>query len=397
MNFYWLWLRKLLLSPQALFQFSSFFSLFGLILAVASLTVALLAINSFSAGLQNLLINRQGHILIQLESPTSREEILEDISFYKDHIDKKLFFSSFEAILVKANSFKGVLVEAIEGDKMKDLSFLQNSLLEGSFQNAEKSVFIGKELANLLNLSVGSQVTMVLSKDSLLSRTRTSLRVGAIMDFGKHDLNSSFVLLTLSSGLAFNKLSGVKLWLKDSFKDIEQTQSLSEKMLQALPSSYSVQTWMQADPTFFEIIRSDKKIILFVLFILVIAAGFNVSSSLFIQVFKRTKEINLLRALGVMPSHLSKLFLLNGLILGFIGSLFGILLGLVICWFLIFIQNKWSFLPEESYQIKRMVWEWSVSDLALIFVLSLIVIVLSSVVPARKASQRNIKTALSYD
>ena len=128
-----------------------------------------------------------------------------------------------------------------------------------------------------------------------------------------------------------------------------------------------------------------------------IAAGFNVSSSLFIQVFKRTKEINLLRALGVMPSHLSKLFLLNGLILGFIGSLFGILLGLVICWFLIFIQNKWSFLPEESYQIKRMVWEWSVSDLALIIVLSLIVIVLSSVVPARKASQRNIKTALSYD
>ena len=397
MNFYTLWLRRVLFSSQTLFQFSSFFSLFGLVLAVASLTVALLAINGFSAGLERILVNRQGHILVQPAEPSSREEILEELSFYKDEIEKELFFLSFETLLVKDSSFKGVLLEAIEDDKIKELSFLKTSLIEGSLESSTESLFIGSELANILNLSVGSKVSAVVaeSEDSLFSRRRAEFQVGAILDLGRHDFNSSFALLSLSSArkIGFDKLSGVKLWLKDG----EQSLPLTRELSQSLPPSYSVKSWRSADPVFFEIIQSDKKIIFFVLIILVISAGFNVSSSLFIQVFKRTKEINLLKSLGVESSHLRNLFLLNGLILGIVGSFLGLLLGLLTCWLLILVQNKWSFLPSQTYQISEFVWEWSFSDLFLIFFLSLFVIVLSSVLPARKACKMNIKTALSYD
>jgi len=394
-NFYTLWLRKLLFSSQTLFQFSSLFSLFGLVLAVASLTVALLAINGFSAGLENILINRQGHNLVQPEFPSRKEEILGELSFYRESIDKELFFFSFEALLVKDSSFKGVFFEAIEDDKIKELSFLKNNLLEGSLERSEESLFIGSELAKILKLSVGSKLSAVITGETLFSRKRASFQVGALLDFGRHDFNSSFALMSLSSAqkLGFDKLSGIKIWLKDG----TQSLPLSQKMSETLPPSYSVKSWISADPAFFEIIQSDKKIIFFVLIILVIAAGFNVSSSLFIQVFKRTKEINLLKALGMESSHLRNLFLLNGLILGFVGSFFGILLGLCVCWSLIRIQNKWSFIPAQSYQISKIAWEWSFSDLALIFFLSLFVIVLSSVLPARRAYHRNIKTALSYD
>ena len=460
MNFYTLWLRRVLFSSQTLFQFSSLFSLFGLVLAVASLTAALLAINGFSAGLEKILVNRQGHILVQPAVPSSKEEILEELSFYREEIDRELFFFSFEALLVKDRSFKGVLFEAIEDDKIDQFSFLKTSLLEGSLNHSKKmnkenladrtkkdkrrlnhskkaskenpsekmnkensseevlesfqegnvesltkresknladSLFIGSELAKALNVSVGSRLSAVIaeSEDPLFSRKRTDFQVKAILDFGRHDFNSSFALLPLSSAqkLGFDKLSGVKLWLKDS----RQSLPLSQKLSQSLPPSYSVKSWMSADPAFFEIIQSDKKIIFFVLIILVISAGFNVSSSLFIQVFKRTKEINLLKALGVESSHLRNLFLLNGLILGFAGSIFGIILGLFVCWLLILIQNKWSFIPAQTYQINEIVWEWSFSDLFLIFFVSLFVITLSSVLPARRASKLNIKTALSYD
>ena len=429
MNLYTLWLRRVLFSSQTLFQFSSLFSLFGLVLAVASLTVALLAVNGFSAGLEKILVNRQGHILVQPAVPSSREEILEELSFYRGDIDRELFFFSFEALLVKDSSFKGVLFEAIEDDKIERLSFLKTSLLEGSLNHSTKvnreksseealgrfqegnlesltkreskdladSLFIGSELAKVLNLSVGSKLSAVIagSEDPLFSRKRADFQVKAVLDFGRHDFNSSFALLPLSSAqkLGFDKLSGVKLWLKDS----RQSLPLSQKLSQSLPPSYSVKSWMSADPAFFEIIQSDKKIIFFVLIILVVSAGFNVSSSLFIQVFKRTKEINLLKALGVESSHLRNLFLLNGLILGFAGSIFGIILGLFVCWLLILIQNKWSLIPAQTYQINEIVWEWSFYDLFLIFFLSLFVITLSSALPARRASKLNIKTALSYD
>ena len=349
MNFYTLWLRRVLFSSQTLFQFSSLFSLFGLVLAVASLTVALLAINGFSAGLEKILVNRQGHILVQPATPSSREEILEELSFYREDIERELFFFSFEALLVKDSSFKGVLFEAIEDDKIEQLSFLKTSLLEGSLNHSTKvsrensseevlesfqegdleslikrepkkladSLFIGSELAKVLNLSVGSKLSAVISgsEDLLFSRKRTDFQVKAILDFGRHDFNSSFALLPLSSAqkLGFDKLSGVKLWLKDS----RQSLPLSQKLSQSLPPSYSVKSWMSADPAFFEIIQSDKKIIFFVLIILVISAGFNVSSSLFIQIFKRTKEINLLKALGVESSHIEKSFFIKRIDFGF--------------------------------------------------------------------------------
>jgi len=401
-----------LFSSQTLFQFSSLFSLFGLVLAVSCLTVALLAINGFSAGLEKILVNRQGHILVQPLAPLPKEEILEELSFYRGNIEKELFFFSFEALLVKDGSFKGVLVEAIEDDKIQELSFLKTGLLEGdlsvpskkhgfsknnNLDASLKSLFVGSELAKILNLSVGSQVSVVIarSEDPLFSRRLADFTVRAVLDFGRHDFNSSFALMPLSVAekLGFDKLTGVKLWLKDG----KQSQSLTRELSEALSSSYSVKSWRSVDPAFFEVIQSDKKIIFFVLIVLVIAAGFNVSSSLFVQVFKRTKQINLLKALGIESSRLRNLFLLNGLLLGIVGSFFGLLLGLAVCRLLILAQNKWSLIPAQTYQISEIVWEWSFPDLFLIFFLSLFVIVLSSVLPARRACKLNIKNALSYD
>ena len=86
MNFYWLWLKRVLFSSKTIFQFSALFSLFGLVLAVASLTVALLAFNGFSSGLEKALVEKQGHLRIQTASPIAPEKILEDIEGYKDFL-----------------------------------------------------------------------------------------------------------------------------------------------------------------------------------------------------------------------------------------------------------------------------------------------------------------------
>ena len=411
MELYRLWLKRVLFSAQTLFQFSSLFSLFGLILAVASLTVALIAFSLFSSSLESVIIDRQGHTSFLSQEPISQQEFIEALREYEDYIQKQAFFLLFEGLIVKDQSFKGVFFEALEDHKLREPSFLKNRLLEGSRDQLSKnSVLLGTQLAKKLDLSVGSSVSLIVSEDLIFSRKQAQFQVDGLIDFGRYELNSHLVLMPLSSAksLGFQKISGVKLWfephkalslasLKKALGHASLSSSkwlLSREIGRSLPFAHSMSYW-EKDP-FFSVISADKKIIFFVLMILILSSGFNVSSSLFIQVFRRTKEISLLKALGIPQASLRNLFLLNALFLGFVGSGAGILLGLLFVFLLIFIQNQWHFLPAQTYQINDMVWDWNFYDLFLIFVVSLLVIIASALWPAKRAYKMSVKKGLSY-
>ncbi|MCZ0933418.1 MAG: ABC transporter permease [Oligoflexia bacterium] len=346
MAFYILWLKRVLFSAKTVFQFSSLFSLFGLILAVAVLTVAVLAVNGFSSGLEKALVDKQGHLRIQSDHGVLKEDLLEITEDYKDFFDKTVFFLSFEALIVKGQSFKGAFFEAIEDKKLKSLSFLKNRMIEGHLDFSSTFVVLGSELAEELNLSVGSKVSVIVSQGLNLSRKQAQFKLAGIIDFGRYEFNSFFALMPLSSSqiLGFNQVSGMSLWLKDK----SRVAFLKRELSQALPPHYSIQSWKDSDRAFFEIIESDKKIIFFVLLILIISAGFNVSSSLYIQVFKRTKEISILKAMGIKRTAIRNLFLLNGFILGAFGSALGLILCLYICAILIFLKNQCHYIPSQD-------------------------------------------------
>ena len=397
MGFYWLWLKRVFFSSQIIFQLSSLFSLLALILAVAVLTVAIMTINGFSSGLEKALTDRQGHIRLQTKNDISQDRLLKDISIYKDFISQQAFFASFEALIVKEQSFKGVFFEAIQRKKPGSFSFLEKRVLKGEVRQEGPFIIVGSALAKELNLSVGSEVLALVSQwdDSYFFRQKAHFKVSAIADFGRHDFNSRVVFSTLSAvhTLGKDKLSGVNLWLKRK----GQTDLLARKMRQSLGEAYLIRTWKELDKNFLKIIESDKKIIFFVLFILIVSAGFNVSSSLFVQVFRKTKEISILQAMGARKRLIRNLFLLNGLILGALGTAMGIALGIGFCFLLAWAQNKWHFIPMEIYQVNEIAPDWKSFDLLLIFFISLTVVVLSSVVPAKKACRLNIQTGLSHD
>ena len=395
MAFYILWLKRVLFSAKTVFQFSSLFSLFGLVLAVAVLTVVALAVNGFSSGLEKTIIDKQGHLRVLSDKKVLAEDLLEAAADYKELLDKQLFFLSFEALIIKGQVFKAVFFEAIEDEKLRDFSFLQSRIIDGQMNFSVPFIVLGSELAKELNLSIGSEVSVVVSQGSDLSRKQAQFKVAGIIDFGRYEFNSFFALMPLSASqaLGFNEISGMSLWLKDK----SRVSFLKWELLKLFPSHYTVQSWKDSDRAFFEVIESDKKIIFLVLLILIISAGFNVSSSLFIQVFKRTKEISILKAMGAKKTVIRNLFLLNGFILGFLGSVLGLILGLSIYAFLIFLQNQWHFMPAQSYQIHKIEWTWNFFDILQIFFISLFVVVLSSVFPARRAYKLNVKRGLSYD
>ena len=397
MIFYWVWLKRFLFSFKTFFQFSFVFSLLGLILAVAILTVALLVINGFSSGLEKTLVDKQGHLRVFSEEYVSKNEILERVENYQDSFSNQALFFSFEGLILHENNFKAVFFEAIQDEKLRTFSFLENRILKGSLDSEESFVVLGSALAKELNLSIDSKVLVIVSRpeDPYFSRKSLTYKLSAIVDFGRYEYNSRFVLMPLSSiqSLERDKVSGISLWLKRQ----EQTDLFKKKLEKDLDDSYLVHSWKDLDRAFFEIIESDKQIIFFVLLILIIVAGFNVSSSLFIQVSRKTRDINILKAMGAKQGTIRNIFLLKGLILGAFGTILGLFVGILFCYVLLFIQGKWRFLPAKVYEVNEVILDWQNRDLVLIFVVSLIVVLFSSYVPARRAYKMVVRAGLSRD
>ena len=396
MGFYLLWLKRLLFSGGSVFQFSSSFSLLSLILASASLTVAVQAINAFSSGLEKTLIDKQGHLRVQSETPLLKDQILKDLDFVKSRTSRQALFLSFEGLILKEGSFKGVLFEAVEDEKLKSFAFLRHRMLKGDL--SKPGLIVGQELAKELKLRPDGQEALVIAsnrgKSEGLDRRQASFKISAVMDFGRHEPNSRLILMPLSlaeEGLGLEGVSGINLWLKDKGEVLD----LQKKLRQVL--AIPVFSWRDMDRAFLEIIESDKKIIFLVLFILIISAGFNVFSALFVQVFRKRREMGILKAMGARPSLIRNIFLLQGLALSLVGSFLGLLLGLLVCYLLVFAQNTRHFIPEEVYRVSEMAWDWKNPDLFWLFGAILLLVILSSALPAHRASRMSVKSNLSYD
>ena len=156
-------------------------------------------------------------------------------------------------------------------------------------------------------------------------------------------------------------------------------------------------SWKDLERNFFEVIEMDKKIIFLVLLILIFAAGFNVSASLFVTVFRRTREISILKALGASGKLIAGLFLMEGLVLGLTGAVLGAGLGLSLCYGLLKLQSHWNFIPLEVYQANEIVLRLNSSDAVKVLAATLTVSFLASWLPALRAYKRDVTEGLTWD
>ena len=401
--FYRLWLKRIIFSPKDVFQVTSLFSVFGLILGVAVLTVALLTVNGFSKSLQKVVVDRNGHLVFLSEKKQPLQNFSKKLETYKPSIRQSVPFLSFAGLASNSRELKGVIFEGLDFQSFSSDLTIRQRIIRGKIdlQASHSFVILGRSLAEDLEANVGDLVQAVFVKSSKqvgLSRKKKTFPVSGIADLGKHDLNSRSVLMPLSASQALmgqgDQVSGLRIWLKEDSQTKYLVQTLN---YQYGDSGYQAISWMDMERSFFNNINSDKQIIFFVLLILIIAAGFNVSSALFVQVFKRTREISILKAMGAGNSVILKIFLLRGLALGFFGTFLGLVFGLGIFRFLLFFQQKWNILPSEVYQVSEIVLHWKTWDLVIIFLSALFVVLLASILPARRACHIPIKEGLTYE
>ncbi len=384
----------------------SIFSFIGISLGVAVLIIVMSVMNGFRTELINKIVGFNAHVTVK-----PYEETI-DISKLKNNDLKRIsseliFSSSGEAVVINKDYTKGIVLRGYSNKDFAKLSIIEQGTFIGKAENlVEYNISIGKELSYNLNLSLGDNVT-IMSPSGIgtivgnLPKQQT-FTVSSIFDTGVADFDQNIAFINLETLSTFfdksSKDQYLEIYLKDPQK-IEKMKILIEKIF----NNGFIYTWSDMNSSLFSALKVERNVMFIILSLIIIVAAFNIISGLTILVKNKTKEIAILKSIGVLNKSITKIFFLVGIIIGLSATLFGIFLGVL---FSMYIENLREFLsnifditlfPEEIYFLSTMPSEVNPFSIFIISVCSILITVLVSIFPAIKASKLDPIKALKYE
>ena len=377
-------------------------SLTGVILGVATLIVVISVFNGFGYEIRSKIADTFGDLRVVngglLRDPDGLAEILEA----KESVDTAIPYAQGIVMVLYKNKPLAPIVEGIDVRSDREVQKYGNYLLDGSMDEFDDdSILVSSGFAGQLGLSVGDEVEMYTplmmlkllesdGSDVLLPRL---VRIGGIFQTGWQRVDENTVISTLRLMQDLYNLGegahGIRIELKPGF----ETEEVGREITESLGRPYYAQNWMDANGDYLSIIKLEKRMMFFLLFIIVIVASFSIMSSLLTFVIRKTREIGLFAAMGATPRQLAACFCLQGMIIGVAGTLLGIGLGRTLLYFRNDITSTLSSLLSVSdsmnqiYGFAYLPARVQSGDLIVISLLSVLIATLAGLVPAYKASK----------
>ncbi len=384
----------------------SIFSFLGIMLGVAILIIVMSVMNGFKTDLTNKILGLNPHIVIQ---PNSFEIDDNFISNLKKEFKEISYSKSYsgEGIIISNNNVKGVLLKGINKSEENVIKFFENYTSQGKLNElVSNHVFIGTELAFNLNLKVGDKLNLMSS--AFISTPLGSLpkqenfTVAGIFNTGFLEFDQNIVFLKIKDALSiFNKEDkdkNIEIYLNDPLKA-----DYYKKKIQDLNQNYFIYSWADLNKSLFSALRVERNVMFIILSLIIVVAAFNIISGLTILIKNKTKEIAILKTLGLNNKSIKKTFFLTGLSIGFCATLSGIILGVLfsiniekIRIILLSVFNLEIF-PSDIYFLDKLPSEININSIFLIFFISLLISAVASYLPAMKISKMNTFRALRYE
>ena len=383
----------------------SIFSFIGISLGVAVLIIVMSVMNGFRTELIDKIIGFNPHAVIKPYEVSVDERIFTNQEL-QNLSSTFVYSNSSEGIIINKDYTKGLLIRGYLTDDFKKLSIVDSTNFNGNKKLIPKFISIGKELSFDYNIKVGDKV-LIMSPIGVqtivgsLPKQETFI-VDSIFDSEIADFDRNVVFINLENLESLFDLKSEKrnleIYLKNP-KIIEKTKKRLEKIFE----NYYVYTWSDLNKSLFSALKIERNVMFIILSLIIIVAAFNIISGLTILVKNKTREIAILKSIGVQNKSISKIFFMVGFVIGSLATGFGILLGIL---FSIYIENIREFLssvfsirlfPEEIYFLNKMPSEINPESIVLISICSLIITTIVSIYPAIKASKMNTVRALKYE
>jgi lipoprotein-releasing system permease protein len=362
--------------------FISFFTVAGVSIGVVALILVIGVMNGFSNDLKRKIIGASPLITIEgrpyiydYEKIIEKLKNIKEIEGSSPYIMSQVIYKSKKYIL-------GGVIKGIDIEREKKVTNIENFIKEGSLDEIKNGIILGKELANELEVDIGDYVSVIAG---LIPREKIFKVVG-IVEYGVYSFDVSMGFTSLDNLFDMFNMKGVH-GIGIKIENIYKTPLVAEKIKNLINNEFSVSTWIEKNKILFSAIALEKKAMAIILSLIVIVASFNILSTLMISVYRKVKEIGILKAIGLTSNEIKKVFFYQGIYLGLKGLSFGIFFGLLIAFFL----KKYNFinLPEFVYDISKLPIEISLFDIVWIILLVLFVSSIASIYPANRASKLN--------
>ena len=383
----------------------SIFSFIGIGLGVAVLIIVMSVMNGFRTELINKIVGFNAHITVK---PYENSINLDNIDENTQTISRDLILSnSGEAIIIKKNISKGILLRGYESNDFSKLKIFDNELFIGNNKVLSKNnISIGKELSFTLGLDIGDSITVMSSVGvetiiGNLPKQKTFI-VSSIFESGLIDFDNNVSFINLETLEDFFSLDekdrNLEIYL-DNPQNIEHQKTIVQKNF----SNEFVYDWSDMNKSLFSALKVERNVMFIILSLIIIVAAFNIISGLTILVKNKTREIAILKSMGVLNKSIIKIFFLIGMIIGTSATIFGIFLGVA---FSVYIENlrqilstifNISLFPEEIYFLSTMPSEINLFSIFIISLCSITITIVVSIFPALKAANLDLIKALKYE
>ena len=381
----------------------SIFSFIGISLGVAVLIIVMSVMNGFRTELVNKILGFNSHIIVQ-----SHHTIIDESQRNKlNEISKNYFLSSSgEVVLINKNFTKGLAVRGYKTDEFKFLPIFEKENKDKDKILKGKTIAIGKELSYDLNLIIGDKILLMSPKgeQTIIGNLpkQEIFTIELIFDSGLADFDRNVIFTNINNLddlLNIDRTSrNLEIFLKDPL-NIEEAKLLTQKIF---PDNL-IYSWADINKPLFSALKVERNVMFIILSLIIIVAAFNIISGLTILVKNKTKEIAILKSIGVLNKSITKIFFLVGFYIGLTATIFGVIVGVL---FSVYIENIRIFLskvfditlfPEEIYFLSKMPAEIDLFSVGVISVSSLLSTIIVSIFPAIKASKSDPIQSLKYE